>query len=119
MEGQFLPTVSVSNMRSLLPKVNNFKNDILEREISLALLSEVWEVKGKKKHKFEIEKMLQIDGLKYISTPRSFNKRGGGCAVVANLQHFSMEKIDVLIPNSVEVVYGLLGARSPSAKLKR
>ena len=118
LEGQHLPTVSVSNMRSLLPKVNSYKNDILEREISLSLLSEVWEVKGKKKHKLEIERMLELDGLKYISTPRSFNKRGGGCAIVANLQSFTMEKIDVLIPSSVEVVYGFLRAKNPAAKFK-
>ena len=45
-----LPIISVSNMRSLIPKINNFKLDIKEREISVALLSEVWEKhKGKKK----------------------------------------------------------------------
>ena len=55
---QFLPTVSVSNLRSLWPKINNFKNDFLEREVSLGLLSEIWQKKGNKKHKYEIEKML-------------------------------------------------------------
>ena len=28
-----LPVISVSNLRSLMPKINNFKNDMLEREI--------------------------------------------------------------------------------------
>ena len=113
-----LPIVCVSNLRSLWPKLNHFKNDILERGVSLSLLSEVWEKKGKKKHKYEIEKMLQLEGLKYISTSRPSSKRGGGCAVVAYLPHFSLEKIDVPIPNSVEVVYGLLRAKNPSAKYK-
>ena len=62
--------------------------------------------------------MLQLEGLKYISTSRPSSKRGGGCAVVAYLPHFSLEKIDVPIPNSVEVVYGLLRAKNPSAKYK-
>ena len=66
-----LPIISVSNVRSLLPKINSFKNDVLERNIGLALLSEIWQVKGKKKHMREIEKMLELEGLKYISTPRS------------------------------------------------
>ena len=105
-------------MRSLMPKITNFKNDILEREISLALLSEVWEKKGNKKHKFQIEKMLEQDGLKYISTPRPSSKRGGGCAIIAYLPHFSLEKIDVIIPQSVEVTYGLLRAKSATAKYK-
>ena len=52
--------------------------------------------------------MLELEGLKYISTPRASYKRGGGCAIVAYLPKFSLEKIDVTIPRSVEVVYGLL-----------
>ena len=64
-------------MRSLMPKIRNFKTDIFEREIGLYLLSEIWEKKGKKKHKFEIEKMLEIDGLKYISTPDHLVKEVG------------------------------------------
>ena len=103
-----LPIITVSNMRSLLPKINNFKTDVLERTVGLALLSEVWEVKGKKKHISEVSKMLELEGLKYISTPRASYKRGGGCAIVAYLPKFSLEKIDVTIPRSVEVVYGLL-----------
>ena len=113
-----LPTISVSNMRSLMPKIKNFKNDILEREISLAILSEVWEKKGNKKHKFQIEKMLQEEGLKYISTLRPSSKRGGGCAIVAYLPYFSLEKIEVTVPRSVEVCYGLLRSKNATAKYK-
>ena len=80
---------------------------MLERDISLSLLSEIWEKKNSKKHKFELEKILQLDGLKYISTPRS-QKRGGGAAIVVNLAEFSLEKIDVLIPDKLEVVWGLV-----------
>ena len=105
-EGQSLPKISVSNMRSLFPKVNGYKNDLIHREIGLSLLSEVWEKKGKKKHNSEIEKMLQMEGLKYISTPRPSSKRGGGCAIVTNLSEYTMEKIEVVIPKSVEVIYG-------------
>ena len=113
-----LPIISVSNLRLLLPKINSFKRDILERDIGLALLSEIWQVKGKKKQMCEINKMLEIEGLKYISTPRSSYKRGGGCAIVAYLPKFSLEKIDVSIPRSVEVVYGLLRPKQPTAQLK-
>ena len=113
-----LPIIAVSNLRSLLPKINNFKTDVLEREIGLSLLSEIWEVKGKKKHMSEITKMLEIEGFKYISTPRASNKRCGGCAIVAHLPKFSLEKIDVSIPRSVEVVYGLLRPKQQSAQLR-
>ena len=113
-----LPIIAVSNVRSLLPKINSFKTDVLEREIGLSLLSEIWEVKGKKKHISEVTKMLEVEGLKYISTPRASNKRGGGCAIVAHLPKFSLEKIEVTIPSSVEVVYGLLRPKQPSTQLR-
>ena len=71
-----------------------------------------------KEHKLAIEKMLQMEGLKYISTPRPSSKRGGGCAIVANLSQFSLEKIDVSIPKSVEVTYGLLKTKNATAKYK-
>ena len=62
--------------------------------------------------------MLQMEGLKYISTPRPSSKRGGGCAIVANLAQFSLEKIEVSIPKSVEVTYGLLRSKNANARFK-
>ena len=37
---------------------------------------------------------------------------------MAHLPKFSLEKIDVLIPRSVEVVYGLLRPKQPSTQMK-
>ena len=54
-----------------------------------------------------MEKMLQIDGLKYISTPRT-QKRGGGAAIIVNTRNISLEKIQVINPDKLEVVWGLL-----------
>ena len=65
---QHLPSISVSNVRSLIPKINNFKLDVQEREISVALLSEIWEKCGKKRFKKEVVKMKELNGLGYIST---------------------------------------------------
>ena len=113
-----LPVVYVSNLRSILPKINNFKTDVKERKIDICLLSEVWEKRGNKKYINEVVKMMEIEGLKYISTPRSFNKRGGGCALVANLNTYSLEKINVLTPKSLEVVYGLLRPKTTNSSVK-
>ena len=68
--------VSVCNLRSLFPKIGNFKNDLFERQVDVSLCSEVWEKAESKKHKDEIEKMLEMDGLKYFSTTRPRGKRG-------------------------------------------
>ena len=51
-------------MRSLFPKLGNLKTDIKERNIDLAFLCEIWEKKESKTHKLEIEKMLELEGLK-------------------------------------------------------
>ena len=58
--GESLPVISVSNMRSLGPKLESLKTDIIEREISVALISEIWEKVGCKKQSHEIEKMFQL-----------------------------------------------------------
>ena len=103
-----LPVIAVSNLRSLMPKINNFVEDIKQRNIGLALLSEVWEKKQKKKHIFQIDRMLHMEGLKYISTPRPSSKRGGGAAIVVPISKFNLEKLDIMIPHNLEIVYGLL-----------
>ena len=115
--GESLPIISVSNLRSLGPKLNSFKIDMKEREIGVSLLSEVWEQTECRKQQYEIEKMLQMDGLKYISTPRT-QKRGGGAAIVANLEQFSLDKIEVIIPFKLEVVWGLLRPKKKTSKVK-
>ena len=37
-----LPTVAAYNVRSLFPKVGNFKTDMIERGVSVAFVSEIW-----------------------------------------------------------------------------
>ena len=71
-----LPVVASYNCRSLFPKLDSFKTDIIERQIDCSFISEVCEQSENKQHSAEIEKMLQMDGLKYISTSKPSNKRG-------------------------------------------
>ena len=61
---QYLPTLATYNMRSLFPKIENLKMDLKERNIDAAFLCEIWEQSENKNHKAEIEKMLEVDGLK-------------------------------------------------------
>ena len=103
-------------MRSLFPKINNVKNDILERGISLAFFSEIWEKSENKNHKFEIENMLESEGLKYISTARP---RGwGGAAIIVYQERFTLEKLNICIPHNLEVVWGLVRCKAEEAKFK-
>ena len=83
-----LPTVASYNVRSLFPKIRSFKTDMLERAVSVAFVSEIWEQKENFKHITEIEIMLEMDGLKYISTSRPSKTKGGGAAIIVNLEKF-------------------------------
>ena len=46
----FLPKVSCYNMRSLMPKVYSFASDMEDRDVSVALLTEIWEKVENKRH---------------------------------------------------------------------
>ena len=59
-----LPVIASYNLRSMMPKLQSLKTDILERNVDIALLQEIWEKvvfeddlpqQGKP---FETEKML-------------------------------------------------------------
>ena len=88
-----------------------------ERDVSLALLSEIWEKSDCKKQQSEVEKMLQIDGLKYISTHRTW-KRGGGAAIIVDMKNFSLDKLEIGNPDKLEVVWGLVRPKKSNAKVK-
>ena len=117
-----LPTVATYNLRSMIPKINSLKIDILERSVDLGFLQEIWEQTDNAEHQFEIEKMLEMDGLQYISTPRPRNSKGrsyGGAAIVINNEKFTCEKLNVFVPKSLELVWGLVKPKNSSAKFER
>ena len=79
-------------------------------------MSEIWEQKENKNHKTQIEKMLEEDGLIYMSTPRP---RGwGGAAIIVNQEKFTLERLNTHIPYNLEIVWGLLKPKSADAIYK-
>ena len=99
---QYLPAVASYNMRSLFPKIGNVKTDLIERQIDVGFFSEIWQKSENKKHQTEIEKMLESEGRKYISTVRP---RGwGGAPLIVNQRKFHLEKLNIVIPHNLEVV---------------
>ena len=90
IEALSLPKTLNFNMRSIWSKVLNVSQDIHEREGDLIFLTEVWEKLENKKHQYKIQEMLEMHGIKYISTPRPGPKRGGGAAIAVRLENFSI-----------------------------
>ena len=112
-----MPTVVTYNMRSLFPKVGNLKTDLLERNIQVAFLCEIWEKAENKQHKFEVENMLESEGLKYISTARPTG--WGGAAIIVNQEHFRLEKLNIHIPHNLEIIWGLVRPKDEKAIFKK
>ena len=115
------------NTRSLFPKLQSFITDIEERNPDISFVSEVWEKQtGKKLNKKQkraakqqhakVEEMLEMHDIKFISTARNNGKRGGGVGIAVNLKNFSISKLNVPIPKSVETVWGLMKPNTPSSK---
>ena len=119
MQSEGLPKFSVYNMRSLMPKVKSLAADMSDRECSVSFLSEVWEKFGSKKHKAKIEELFELNGLKYISTPRARMKRGGGAAIIADTSSYHLSKLNVTIPRKLEIVWGLLQPVKNDCKIKK
>ena len=115
--GLNLPPIATYNMRSVFPKISNLKDDILERSLDCVFLVEIWQKKENKMHQYEIEKMLEMNGLKYISTVRPTG--WGGAAILVNQEKFSLEQLNISIPHNLEVIWGLLKVKAENAYYKK
>ena len=88
-----LPTIAVTNFRSLGPRLQHVKDDILLRQIDVLIGSETWQKDSNRKLKDDIEELLQIYGIDHISCPRPNTKRGGGVAILVNTKKILYNKI--------------------------
>jgi hypothetical protein len=90
-----------------------------ERMADLSFLSEVWEKSENKKHQSKIEHMLEIDNISYISTPRPGERRGGGAGIAINPSRFSVTKLNIYIPNPLEIVWAILRPNESSGQITK
>ena len=114
-----MPKICNYNVRSLWSKTSNLSEDINERESDLIFLTEVWEKRENKKHQNKLTEMFEMSGIKYISTPRPGPKRGGGAAIAIRQQKFTLSKLNIPLPSSIEVVWGLLKPKNITGKLSK
>ena len=111
--GAQLPSFSAPNCRSLAPKLRSFAEDLHMREIGVALCSESWEKASNKKYQMEVERLLEMKGLKMVSNPRKY-RRGGGVCIVADLSKVSIQPLDTPNPHNLEIVFALVKPMDPT-----
>ena len=101
-------------MRSFFPKYSNFARDMIERESDISFLTEGWQKQESKKHKLKLEELLEMSGIKYISTPRPGAQMDVGAAIAVRLEKFTISKLNIPLPRAVEVVWGLVKPKNVS-----
>ena len=106
-------------MRSIWGKLKHLADDIHERCGEIIFLSEVWEKSQNKKHQKQIEKMLEMENISYISTPRPGVKRGGGAAIATNTDRFHISKLNIDIPKPLEVAWALMKPIEQTGEIRK
>ena len=114
-----LPVISLYNMRSCWSKINNLADDINMRGTDLCFLTEIWEKQESKKHQRAIEGMMEMKGVKYISTPRVGGRRGGGVAIAYSPEKFQVSKLNIDVPSPLECIFALVKPTGLVGKAKR
>ena len=71
------PRITLYNARSAWSKLTSLAEDMQMRSSDLCFLTEVWEQAENRRHKDAIEELLELQGIKYVSTPRPGARRGG------------------------------------------
>ena len=89
------------------------------RETDVCFLTEVWEKSESKKHQKAIESMLELQGIKYVSTPRPGVRRGGGTALACNEERFHITKLNIQIPRPLEACFTLIKPKNPTGKTNK
>ena len=111
------PRMTLYNMRSAWSKLNSLAVDMDMRSTDLCFLTEVWQLAENKKHQAAIEELLELQGIKYVSTPRPGARRGGGTALACSEKFFHLTKLNIHIPKPLEACFALVRPKNPSGKI--
>ena len=77
------------------------------REVAVALCSETWEKENSKEFQIEMERLVEMEGMRMVSQPRKY-KRGGGVCILADLSHVSIQPLEIPNPHNLEIVFALV-----------
>ena len=111
------PRITLYNARSAWSKLSSLAEDMEMRSSDLCFLTEVWEQSENRKHKEALEELLELKGIKYVSTPRPGARRGGGTALACSEEFFHLTKLNIAIPKPLEACFALVKPKNPSGKV--
>ena len=119
IEALSAPRMSLYNVRSAWSKWSNIADDMEMRETDVCFLVEVWGKSENKRHQIAIESIFEMKGIKYISTPRPGNRRGGGTALACSEHLFHITNLNIHIPSPLEACFALLKPKTPTSKTNK
>ena len=76
------------------------------RNIDCILASETWEKNANKKYQKEVERLVEMEGLKMISKARKY-RRGGGVCIIGDITKISITPLEIPSGN-LEIVWALI-----------
>ena len=98
MDALSAPRMTLYNVRSEWSKLGNIAEDMDMRSTDQCFLQEIRQQTEKKRHQADIEELLELKGMKYVSTPRPGARRGGGTALACSGGGFQMTTLNIVIP---------------------
>ena len=73
------------------------------REITIVCITETWGKEDKLNYRKNMLSMIHKEGLGMISLNRK-SKRGGGVAIVYDMERVTINQLEVIVPHNLEVV---------------
>ena len=55
-----LPVITTNNLRSMMPKIKSLKADIIERNVDISFLQEIWEQSDSDNFKMKLKQYLSL-----------------------------------------------------------
>ena len=55
-----LPVITTNNLRSMMPKIKSLKADIIERNVDISFLQEIWEQSDSDNFKMKLKQCLSL-----------------------------------------------------------
>ena len=117
-KAELLPNLWCANHRSLWPRLNNTIDELLELDAHVGFHTEIWEMKGDTRQRSLIEKVYELKGVSYFSTPRDDRSGGGAAITLINQSEFTVTQLYPANPHKVEVCWCLLKFKHPMKSLQ-